>query len=81
MTLQLTVAGSGDATAEEYEVLVTGLNADGDPIPHTGDHPFCDDPTCPCKDDAEAIQTVAAWVDSGLMTRGEADFFYQGKTF
>lgn len=80
MTLQSIAADVSDDTTE-VEVLVTGLNADGDPILHTPDHPFCDDPTCPCKDDSEAIQLVAARVNDGLMTPLEADLFYQGKTF
>ena len=41
---------------------------------------FCYDPTCPCKEDADNIQAVAAAVDAGLVTRQEADNIYQGKT-
>ena len=53
-----------------------------DDLVHTDDHPVCDDPTCPDKDDdellAEAGQQVAPYVQDGLMTPDEATRFVQG---
>ncbi len=49
---------------------------------HTDVRPFCfADPLCPCHDDHEEIQKVAAWVMDGLMTEEEAVQFIAGRTF
>ena len=49
---------------------------------HTDVRPFCfADPFCPCHDDHEEIQKVAAWVMDGLMTEEEAVQFIAGRTF
>ena len=49
---------------------------------HTDMMPFCfADPFCPCHDDHEEIQKVAAWVMDGLMTEEEAVQFIAGRTF
>lgn len=49
-------------------------------VVHTTDHPFCLDPTCPCKEDQELIQAVAEQVQNGLLTPDEASRFIAGKT-
>lgn len=46
---------------------------------HTPGTPFCYDGTCDCHDDQEAIQTVAGYVQDGLMTPEEATAFVAGK--
>ena len=50
-----------------------------DDLVHTDTDPFCSDPTCPCKEDAEAIDAVASMVEHGLMTPEEATQFVSGK--
>jgi hypothetical protein len=62
---------------EEYYVTLT---IPVDEIIHTDEHPFCSDPTCPCKSDQEAIQVVAQQVTDGLLTPCEADRLYRGQT-
>ena len=53
-----------------------------DYVEHTPEKPFCfADPLCPCHDDHEEIQKVAAWVMEGLMTEEEATNFVAGRTF
>jgi len=53
-----------------------------DTLFHTEARPFCFvDPFCPCHDDHEEIQKVAAWVMDGLMTEEEAVNFIAGRTF
>lgn len=49
-----------------------------DPV-HTDTYPFCSDLICPCKEDAETIDTVAGKVEHGLMTPEEATHFVSGK--
>ena len=43
-----------------------------DVILHTQSHPFCSDPTCPCKEDPELLSDVAQAVGQGLLTPEEA---------
>ncbi len=50
-----------------------------DPILHTQSHPFCGDPTCPCKEDPELLAEVALAVENGLLTAGEATNLVKGK--
>ncbi len=50
-----------------------------DPILHTQSHPFCGDPTCPCKEDPELLAEVALAVENGLLTVGEATNLVKGK--
>ena len=53
-----------------------------DYVVHTSEMPFCFvDSCCPCHDDHEEIQKVAAWVTDGLMTEEEALNFIAGRTF
>ena len=47
---------------------------------HTPDRPFCDDLTCPCHEDQEAIQATGQQVLDGLLTPNDADGLYRGKT-
>ncbi len=53
-----------------------------DAVFHTDEMPFCFiNPSCPCHDNHEEIQKVAAWVMDGLMTEEEAVNFIAGRTF
>lgn len=53
-----------------------------DYVVHTAEMPFCFvDAFCPCHEDHEEIQKVAAWVTDGLMTEEEAVNFIAGRTF
>jgi hypothetical protein len=47
---------------------------------HTPDHPFCDDLTCPCHEDQEAIAELHGYYDAGLVSRDDADRIYRGLT-
>ena len=51
-----------------------------DPLIHTDDHPFCDDPKCPDKEDSELLAEVAQLVEDGLLTPDEATNYVLGKT-
>jgi ribose 5-phosphate isomerase len=46
---------------------------------HTDANPFCLDPTCPDKEDEEAIKAVAQMVEDGLFTPEEATRFVRGR--
>jgi hypothetical protein len=48
-------------------------------IIHTNQHPFCDNPTCYCHEDATNIAIVQQQVQDGLLTRAEATRMVQGK--
>ena len=50
-----------------------------DDLVHTEDSPFCSDPTCPDKEDDEAIHAVAHLLEDGLFTPEEATRFVQGR--
>lgn len=47
---------------------------------HIQDHPFCSDPTCPCKEDCELLSEFAQAVEQGLLTPEEATRVILGKT-
>jgi hypothetical protein len=47
---------------------------------HTPEHPFCDDSSCPCKSDQEAIDTLNGYYQDGLVSAEDADKMYKGKT-
>lgn len=65
-------------TEEENPIPIV---TDIEPIEeHTADSPFCDDMTCPCHEDQEAIAETAEQVTGGLLTPSEADRYYRGKT-
>ncbi len=61
---------------EQSEPIVIPME---DPILHTQSHPFCSDPTCPCKEDPELLSDVAHAVEQGLLTPDEATRFVEGK--
>ena len=44
----------------------------GDPVIHTPEKPFCDNFTCLCHDDAEAIALVNQAYQDGLITADHA---------
>jgi hypothetical protein len=50
-----------------------------DDLVHTDDSPFCLDPTCPDREDEEAINAVAQQVEGGLLTSEEATRTVQGR--
>ena len=50
-----------------------------DDLVHTDDSPFCLDPTCPDREDEEAINAVAQQVEDGLLTPDEATRTVQGR--
>ncbi|MGH2496868.1 MAG: hypothetical protein ACRDIV_19365 [Ktedonobacteraceae bacterium] len=50
-----------------------------DDLVHTGDSPFCADPTCPDKEDPDLLAAVAQQVEDGLLTPDEATRFVQGR--
>jgi hypothetical protein len=60
--------------SEEYYVEPVDV-----PI-HTAEHPFCDDMTCPCKEDPDAIQALGEAVQDGRASPADADRIYRGKT-
>jgi hypothetical protein len=51
-----------------------------DSILHTLDHPFCDNPTCPCHEDPELLFDVIQAVEQGLLTPAEATPVVLGMT-
>jgi hypothetical protein len=64
-----------DEFGEEYDVYpVENL-----PL-HTPDHPFCDDLTCPCHEDQEAIAELNGYYETGLVSRDDAERIYRGLT-
>ena len=64
-----------DELGEEYYVYPV------EDLPfHTLDHPFCDDLTCPCHEDQEAIAELHGYYDAGLVSRDDADRIYRGLT-
>ncbi len=49
------------------------------PIPIPLEDDFCLDPTCPDREDEEAINAVAQQVEDGLLTADEATRTVQGR--
>lgn len=47
--------------------------------PHTPKRPFCPDPTCPCKEDKEALAQVHQLYLDGLVTAQEATDIVNGR--
>jgi hypothetical protein len=47
---------------------------------HTPGHPFCADPSCPCHEDADAINELHGYYQDGLVSAQDADHIYRGKT-
>jgi len=56
--------------ADEY-VYVPVIPYADDEIVHTEDRPFCMDLSCPCHDDIDLLEEVAAEVENGLLTSWE----------
>ena len=65
---------------EEEEYYVYPVMEGTDYREHTADHPFCDDPTCPCKEDPENRQTLQGWYDEGLISAADGELIYRGRT-
>ncbi len=64
------------AHQQEQTPLVITMEDD---ILHTQSHPFCSDPTCPCKEDPELLAEVALAAENGLLTAEEATNLVKGK--
>ena len=47
---------------------------------HTPENPFCDDMTCPCHEDADAINDLTGYYHDGLVSREDADRIFRGQT-
>lgn len=47
---------------------------------HTSENPFCDDLSCPCHEDADAVNDLTSYYQDGLVSREDADRIYRGKT-
>jgi hypothetical protein len=47
---------------------------------HNADTPFCYDPTCPDKEDADLIEQVNQGYQNGLITAEDADKIVKGHT-
>ncbi|HET8845478.1 MAG TPA: hypothetical protein VFN35_28660 [Ktedonobacteraceae bacterium] len=47
---------------------------------HTQEHPFCSDPTCPCHEDPENLETLQEWYDGGLIGSVDGRHIYHGRT-
>ena len=66
---------------DEYEVIPTGMNADGDLDTHRiNSYYFCNDGTCPCHDDPDLIADVNADYQAGLLSDEDATNITQGRT-
>jgi hypothetical protein len=46
---------------------------------HSETRPFCDDLSCPCHEDRDAIEKVNEQVQEGLLSKEDADRLYRGK--
>jgi hypothetical protein len=51
----------------------------GDLVVHTPENPFCDDFSCPCHDDPEAIALVNQAYQDGLITADHATDIVMGR--
>ncbi len=63
---------------EESHPIVVPMEEDA--LLHTQEHPFCSDPSCPCKEDSELLSDVAQAVEQGLLTPDEATRVVLGQT-
>ena len=65
---------------DEYEVIPTGMDADGALNTHNTSYGFCpDDPVCPCHDDPDLIAGVNADYQAGLLSPEDATNITQGR--
>jgi hypothetical protein len=70
-------SGSSSDEEEEEEEVWTGVyNAD---LAHTNENPFCDDDSCDCHQEPDAVEQVQQDIQDGLMTTDEATRHYYGK--
>ena len=51
-----------------------------DPIIHTLENPFCDDMSCPCHNDTDAINDLNGYYQDGLVSPEDANRIFRGKT-
>lgn len=47
---------------------------------HTSENPFCEDMSCPCHEDQNAVNTLNGHYQNGLVSREDADRIYRGQT-
>ncbi len=64
---------------EDYEYTVMPNVPPTQAIEHTPDRPFCNDPSCPCHEDPEAIGMVNQYYQDGLITADDATRTIKGK--
>ena len=66
-------------TADYYAVVVGEME---DPILHTDEHPFCDDPECPCQEEADrrAEEYERRYIEIGMTERYDALPWRYGNT-
>ena len=67
------------ADQEEDEYYVVPMIPVDETI-HSADHPFCDDMTCPCHEDSDAVGELNGYHQDGLVSTNDADRIYRGKT-
>ena len=65
---------------EDEEYYVYPILDGTDYREHTPEHPFCDDMSCPCHQDQEAIDTLHGYHQDGLVSTQDADHIYRGQT-
>ena len=67
-------------TTNERTVFIVWIE-DGDELIHTDEHPFCNDPDCPCHEDSHLVsEYITQSLDSGTLTDAEAVRVYWGQT-
>jgi hypothetical protein len=66
---------SSDELGEEYYAYPV----EDFPV-HTAENPFCDDMSCPCHEDKDAINDLTDYYQDGLVSREDADRIYRGQT-
>lgn len=65
---------------EDQEYYVYPVLEGSDYREHTTDHPFCGDMTCPCHEDQDNIEELNGYHQEGLVSTGDADNIYHGRT-
>ena len=50
-----------------------------DDLVHADHAPLCSDPTCPCHEESDTLDSFAQHVQDGLLTPEEATRFVQGR--
>jgi hypothetical protein len=66
-----------DIVASDDEELTGVYNAD---LEHNAEYPFCNDGSCDCHEDADAIAQTNEWVEDGLMSVEDANRHFHGQT-